>query len=86
MHPKEAGLTGLALALLAYWKLELGAIPLGLFTLHYLDHPAVFSLICCSELLLASLLLYRATGALSEALANRATVYHDGAPPLSPMR
>jgi len=60
MTAKERGLTGLALALLAYWELTIGEIPLGLFAIRYHEHPAAFTILLGLELLLASVWLSRA--------------------------
>lgn len=59
MHGKEMTLTGLALSLLAYWELSIGAIPLGLFNISHAEQRLLFSGIIVVKLLLSTFLLSR---------------------------
>lgn len=60
MKAKEMGLTALALVLLAYWELMIGEIPLGLFSIRYVEHQLTFCTVLTLKLLFASFLISRA--------------------------
>ncbi|MEJ2407169.1 MAG: hypothetical protein P8171_23375 [Candidatus Thiodiazotropha sp.] len=59
MSSKERALTGLALVLLAYWKLSIHEIPFGPFAIRYNEYPELFVSVIVLELLASSFLLAR---------------------------
>ena len=59
MRAEEMTLTGLALSLLAYWELDIAAIPLGLFSISHAAQTSLLTGLILLQLSVAALLLTR---------------------------